>query len=160
IETQALVQGTRRQPAIVRGVDPAEEGKVSVLGEKMTQGSLDQLTPGRFNIVLGAELALWRGVAAGDDVIVTTSLQAPPTGGIPQLKRFTVSGSFEAGYQEFDKGLAVPNLRDIQRVTRMGDGVTGVRLRMHDMDQAFEVARDLALRLHGPYRVSDWTRDN
>src|SRR3546814_77012 len=81
-------------------------------------------------------------------------------GGIPQLKRFTVSGIFEAGYQEYDKGLAVTNMQDIQRVTRMGDGVTGVRLRMHDMDQAFEVARDLALRLQGPYRVSDWTRDN
>src|SRR3546814_1304006 len=43
---------------------------------------------------------------------------------------------------------------------RMGDGVTGVRLRMHDMDLAWEVARDLALRLKGPYLVSDWTRDN
>ena len=160
IETQALVQGARRQPAIIRGVIPAEENKVSVLAEKMTQGSLDQLTPGSFNIVLGAELALWLGVGVGDDVIVTTSFQSTPMGGIPQLKRFTVSGIFEAGYQEYDKGLAVTNLQDIQRVTRMGDGVTGVRLRMHDMDQAFEVARDLALRLQGPYRVSDWTRDN
>ena len=42
----------------------------------------------------------------------------------------------------------------------MGDGVTGVRLRLHDMDLAFDVARDLALRLQGPYRVSDWTSDN
>jgi lipoprotein-releasing system permease protein len=160
IETQALVQGTRRQPAIVRGVVPADDSAVSVLAEKMTQGRLDQLTPGSFNIVLGAELALWLGVGVGDDVIVTTSFQSTPMGGIPQLKRFTVSGVFEAGYQEYDKGLAVTNLQDIQRVTRMGDGVTGVRLRMHDMDQAFDVARDLALRLEGPYRVSDWTRDN
>ena len=44
---------------------------------------------------------------------------------------------------------------------RMGDGVTGVRLRLHDMDQAFDVARDLALEhLPGPYSVSDWTREN
>jgi lipoprotein-releasing system permease protein len=42
----------------------------------------------------------------------------------------------------------------------MGDGVTGVRLRMHDMDQSFDVARDLALRLRGPYRVTDWQQDN
>src|SRR3546814_1613048 len=76
------------------------------------------------------------------------------------MKRFTVSGSFEAGYQEYDKGLAVVNIHDVQRLMRMGDGVTGVRLRMHDMDLAWEVARDLALRLKGPYLVSDWTRDN
>jgi lipoprotein-releasing system permease protein len=126
----------------------------------MVQGRLDQLAPGSFNIVLGSELATWLGVGVGDSVIVTTAFQSTPMGGIPQLKRFTVSGVFEAGYQEYDKGLAVTNLQDIQRVTRMGDGVTGVRLRMHDMDQAFDVARDLALRLRGPYRVSDWTRDN
>jgi lipoprotein-releasing system permease protein len=42
----------------------------------------------------------------------------------------------------------------------MGDGVTGVRLRLHDMDLAFDVARDLAIRLHGPYRVTDWQQEN
>ena len=160
IETQALLSGQRRQPAIVRGVDPAVEGKVSVLAGKMVQGRLEQLTPGSFNIVLGQELALWLGVNVGDSVIVTTDFQATPVGAIPQLKRFTVSGVFEAGYQEFDKGLAVVNLNDAQRLLRMRDGVTGVRLRLHDMDQAFAVARDLALHLKGPYRVSDWTSEN
>ena len=160
IETEALVQGTRRQPAIVRGVLPEQESSVSVFAEKMVQGKLTDLTPGSFNIVLGSELAVWLGVGVGDSVIVTTSFQSTPMGGIPQLKRFTVSGIFEAGYQEYDKGLAVTNLEDIQRVTRMGDGVTGVRLRLHDMNLAFDVARDLALRLKGSERVSDWTTDN
>jgi len=160
IETQALLSGPRRQPAIVRGVMPGEEGKVSVLAQKMVRGKLDQLTPGSFNIVLGQELALWLGVNVGDSVIVTTDFQTTPMGAIPQLKRFTVSGLFEAGYQEFDKGLAVVNMQDAQRLLRMGDGVTGVRLRLHDMDLAFDVARDLALHLKGPYRVSDWTSEN
>jgi lipoprotein-releasing system permease protein len=160
IETQALLSGPRRQPAIVRGVMPSEEGKVSVIAQKMVRGKLDQLTPGSFNIVLGSELALWLGVGVGDKVIVTTDFQASPVGAIPQMKRFTVSGIFEAGYQEYDKGLAVVNLRDAQRLMRMGDGVTGVRLRLHDMDLAFDVARDLAIRLKGAYRVSDWTSEN
>src|SRR5690606_8636823 len=62
--------------------------------------------------------------------------------------------------QEFDKGLAVVNIEDLQRLLRMGEGVTGVRLQMHDMDQAFMVARELALALDGPYMVSDWTSEN
>lgn len=160
IETEALLRGARNQPAIVRGVVPAEERKVSVLGEKVVAGSLDSLRPGEFNIVLGKELALWLGVGVGDSVIVTTDFQTTPMGAVPQLKRFTVSGIFEAGYNEFDKGLAVVHLADAQRLLRMRDGVTGVRLRLHDMDQAFEVARDLALRLQGPFRVSDWTTEN
>src|SRR5690606_24086342 len=75
-----------------------------------------------------------------------------------------VSGIFEAGYQEADRNLAVVNLQDAQRLLRMGDGVTGVRLKMHDMNQAFDVARDLAQTLAaqepGYYRVSDWSLEN
>jgi lipoprotein-releasing system permease protein len=126
----------------------------------MVQGALSDLAPGEFNIVLGKELAQWLGARVGDKVVVTTDFQVTPMGAVPQLKRFTVSGIFEAGYQEYDKGLAVVNMQDLQRVLRIGDGVTGVRLRLHDMDLAFDVARDLALRLGGGYRVSDWTHDN
>ncbi|MGW8340287.1 cell division protein FtsX [Xanthomonas axonopodis pv. khayae] len=160
IETESLLQGPRKQPAIVRGVLPAEEGKVSVLAKKMQQGSVDSLTPGSYNIVIGKELALWLGVDVGDSIVVLLSdTQATPLGAMPRLKRFTVSGIFEAGYNEIDRGLAVVNMQDLARVLRM-DGVTGVRLRLHDMDQAWPVARDLAVRLHGPYRVSDWTQEN
>jgi len=160
IETESLLQGPRKQPAIVRGVIPTEESKVSVLAKKMQQGSVDSLTPGSYNIVIGKELAIWLGVDVGDSVVVLLSdTQATPLGAMPRLKRFTVSGIFEAGYNEIDRGLAVVNMQDLARVLRM-DGVTGVRLRLHDMDQAWPVARDLAVKLRGPYRVSDWTKEN
>ncbi len=161
IEKEALISAANNQPAMLRAVIPAEEGKVSVLPQKMVQGKLTQLTPGSFNIVLGRELALWLGVGVGDDVIVTLAdFRSTPVGGVQTMKRFKVGGIFEAGYNEFDKGLAVVNLTDLQRVLRMGEGVTGVRLRLHDMDQAFAVARALALNLKGPYRVSDWSEEN
>lgn len=161
IEKEALLSGARNQPAMVRGVVPEEEGKVSVLAEKMVQGRLDSLAPGSFNIVLGKELALWLGVGVGDSVVMTTTdFRSTPLGAVPQLKRFTVSGIFEAGYNDFDKGLAVANMHDMQRVLRMGEGVTGVRLRLHDMDKSWDVARDLAVSLGGPFRVSDWTTEN
>src|SRR3546814_8525451 len=67
-ETEALLQGARRQPAIVRGVVPKDEAQVSVFAEKMVQGRLHQLVPGSYNIVLGAELATWLGVGIGDTV--------------------------------------------------------------------------------------------
>ena len=160
LETESLLQGPRKQPAIVRGVIPSEEAKVSVLAKKMQQGSVDSLTPGSYNIVIGKELALWLGVDVGDSIVVLLSdTQATPLGAMPRLKRFTVSGIFEAGYNEIDRGLAVVNMEDLARVLRM-DGVTGVRLRLYDMDQAFTVARDLALKLRGPFRVSDWTQEN
>jgi len=160
VETEALISGPRRQPGMVRGVDPALEDEVSVLSQKMKRGSADSLTEGSFNILLGQELALWLGVDVGDTVLVMLpEFQGTPIGGVPRTKRFTVSGTFEAGYNEIDRGLAVVNMADMQRVLRM-DGATGVRLKLHDMDQAATVARDLALQLPGFYRVSDWTREN
>ncbi|MDY4298236.1 MULTISPECIES: lipoprotein-releasing ABC transporter permease subunit [unclassified Xanthomonas] len=161
VEEEALLTGQRNQPAIVRGILPKEEAKVSVLAQKMKQGSVDSLIPGSYNILLGQELALWLGVGVGDKVVVMLGEpQASPMGMVPRYKRFTVSGIFEAGYNEIDRGLAVTSMPDLQRVLRMGDGVTGVRLKLYDMDQAWNVARDLALNLHGPYMVSDWTREN
>ena len=161
VDSQALLKGVRNQPAIVRGVIPAEEKKVSVLADKMERGSLDSLAPGSFNVVLGQELALWLGVGVGDSVVVMLADErSTPMGAMPSIKRFKVSGVFEAGYNEIDKGLAVVNMSDLQRVLKMGDGVTGVRLKLHDMDQSWNVARDLAENLRGPYRISDWTSEN
>ena len=161
IEKITLIMSANSQPAMLRGVVPEEEAKVSVLSEKMVQGKLSDLTQGSFNIVLGRELAVWLGVGVGDDVLLALDdFRSSPVGGVQTMKRFKVSGIFEAGYNEFDKGLAVVNLQDLQRLLRMSEGVTGVRLKLHDMDQAFEVGRALALKLKGPYRVSDWTQDN
>ena len=161
VELQGLLNGARNQPAVIRGILPDAEASVSVLGERMVQGDIDALQSGEFNIVLGKELALWLGVAVGDDVILyVPEYRSTPLGAVPQLKRFSVSGIFEAGYQDFDRGLAVVHMADAQRLLRMGEGVTGVRLRLHDMDLAWDVARELALELGGPYRVSDWRSEN
>ncbi|NLW97778.1 lipoprotein-releasing ABC transporter permease subunit [Luteimonas wenzhouensis] len=164
IDAQALLRGPRQEPAAIRGVLPEAEAAVSELAAWMVQGSLDDLRPGEFNIVLGKELAQWLGVRVGDRIVVTTDFQVTPMGAMPQLKRFTVSGIFEAGYQDFDRRLAVVHMADAQRVMRMGEGVTGVRLKLHDMDRAWEVARDLAVALeregNGYFMVSDWSMEN
>lgn len=160
IEIQGMLSGLRVQGAIIQGVDPAQESKVSVLAEKMTKGKLDSLQPGEFNMVVGKELAIWLGVDVGDSVVATLAeVQGTPMGAMPRVKRFKVSGIFEAGSNEVDRGVAFTNMQDMERVLRM-DGVTGVRLKMHDMDQAYTVARDLAVNLNGYYRVSDWTQEN
>ena len=161
VEKEALITGLRNQPALVRGIVVADEARVSVIAQKMKQGSAASLTDGSFNILLGQELALWLGVGVGDDVsLIMPELQGTPIGGIPRTKRFHVSGIFEAGYADIDRGLAVVDMHDLQRVLRWGDGTTGVRLKLHDRNQAAQVATDLALKLRGPYRVSDWMSEN
>ncbi|QOW21189.1 lipoprotein-releasing ABC transporter permease subunit [Novilysobacter avium] len=160
VEKEALLNGPRQQPAMVRGVVPADERTVSVLGDKMVAGTLESLVPGEFNIVLGRELAAWLGVGVGDKVVMTIAeFNSTPVGAMPRVKRFTVSGIFEVGYNEYDRSMAFTSMPDMQRLMRLQDGVTGVRLRLVDMNQAWDVARDLATKLGG-LQVSDWTTDN
>ena len=79
---------------------------------------------------------------------------------VPQFKRFTVSGIFSAGYNEYDRGMAFVNMSDLQRVLRMGDGVTGVRVKVKNMDNAADVAKEIGKSLRGEYQATDWTTEN
>ena len=161
VETESLLQANQRRGAIIRGVLPELEPRVSEIADKMKQGRLDALKAGEFNIILGQELALMLGVRPGDSVNVFVSeATVTPVGALPRAKRFTVVGVFEAGAQEYDLGLALVHLSDAQRLGRMGEGVTGVRLKLNDMWDAWPVARDLSDRMDGYYRVRDWGRDH
>ena len=161
VERQAMLQGVRVSGAIVRGVMPDLEPKVSDIDRRMVQGKLADLVAGQFGIVLGKELAMTLGVGVGDKVTVfAPEFSATPIGAIPRTKRFTVVGVFEAGMQEYDSGLAVMQMQDAETLYRL-DGPTGIRIKLDDMFRAFavgrELAQDLADRLGaGYYRVTDW----
>ncbi|MGQ0587410.1 MAG: lipoprotein-releasing ABC transporter permease subunit [Gammaproteobacteria bacterium] len=146
---------------LLRGLLPEEEGKVSEVGAHMKEGQLADLQPGAFRIVLGSEIARALGVRAGDKVdLMIPQASITPAGVLPRFRRFTVSGIFEIGMYEFDRGLVLIHLADAQALYRMGDQVTGVRLKLHDLFAAPRVARELADQLEGVYYVSDWTRQH
>jgi lipoprotein-releasing system permease protein len=83
-----------------------------------------------------------------------------PIGPVPRARRFHVVGIFEVGAQEYDFGLAVVHMHDAQKLLRLDRGVTGVRLKLTDIWDAWSVAHSLADRMQGYYRVRDWTRDH
>ena len=160
IAAQALVgRGDELRGAVVRGIDPAEEGQVTELAR--TQAPLlAQLEPGRWNIVLGIELARLVGARVGDKVtIVAPGGQVTPAGVVPRLKQFTLVGVFEAGHYEYDSGLALIHIDDAARLFRV-EGPTGVQLRLADVYAARNVGYDLQARLGGAVLVRDWTRTN
>ena len=161
VEREAMLQAGQTQGALLRGVLPQAEPRVSELDAKMVEGRLDDLRPGEFGIVLGRELSLILGARVGDAVTVfVPEFRTTPVGVLPQMRRFTVVGVFEAGAQEYDAGLAVIHLGDAQKLLRLGDSVTGVRLQLADMFQSWNVARDLADNMGEAFRVRDWTRDH
>jgi lipoprotein-releasing system permease protein len=156
-----LLFGASVRGAVVRGIVPELEQKVADIGLHMMAGKLESLVPGEFGIVLGSELARALGARAGDKVtLIAPQGLVTPAGILPRLKQFTVAGIFEVGMFEYDSGLALIHLEDAQKLYGMGDNVSGVRLKLHDLFQSREVTRDLATRLRGDLYVSDWTRSH
>jgi len=144
----------------IRGVLPAEEPKVSDVASKMVDGALDNLKPGEFGIVLGAELARTLHVLRGDKVtVIAPQGQVTPAGVLPRLKQFTVVGVFSAGHFEFDSSLAFIHIDDAEKLFRL-DAPSGVRLRIKDMLQAPQVANQLARSLNGNFYLRDWSQQN
>ncbi|MDR2219492.1 MAG: lipoprotein-releasing ABC transporter permease subunit [Methylobacillus sp.] len=156
-----LANGQAVQGAIVRGVIPAEEDKVAEVSQHVKAGSFDALQPGGFGIVMGTDLAMMLGVGVGDKVVVIAPQgQFTPTGMVPRIKQFTVVGIFQVGMNEYDSALAFINLDDAAVLYRMGDKVSGLRLKVDDLDRAPEVAQDLANQLPPGYYISDWTQQH
>lgn len=161
IEDQGLlIAGAQSSGALVVGVLPEEEAQVSDIGAKMAQGALSDLAPGEYGIVLGAELAKALHVSLGERVVLVTSMRTTtPAGVMPRTRAFKIVGIFQAGMYEYDRNLAYVHLQDAGRLYRLGEKVTGVRLKLVDMFEAPRVVRSLALSLGGDgYYIDDWTR--
>jgi lipoprotein-releasing system permease protein len=156
-----LVVGQDVRGVMVRGIDPALEDKVADFSPHMKSGRLDDLQPGEFGIILGADLARALRVRTGEKVtVIAPQATVTPAGIIPRLRVFTVVGIFEVGMYEYDSGLALMELSDAQRLYRLEDRVSGVRLKINDLFDAQRVTQELLSMIHADAYVTDWTRSH
>ena len=147
------------QPAMLDGIDPAAEKQITELSQKMVQGKLEELMPGRFGIVLGEELANRLNASIGDKItIVTPEVSLTPAGVMPRFKRFTLVGTFRAGSGfGFDNTLAFIHLQDGQRLIQLGEAVSGIHASIKNVYAAQYVSQQLAAQLGVNIRVTNWT---
>jgi lipoprotein-releasing system permease protein len=162
VNAQGLISnGQEVQGVMIRGIVPDEEERVADIGRQMKVGDLKDLRPGEFGIVLGVELAQAIGARVGEKVVVIAPKgQVTAAGILPRIKQFTLIGLFEVGMYEYDSGLALVHMEDAQRLYRMGDTVSGVRLKLNDLFDAPSVARELNQLLPQGVIASDWTRSH
>ena len=159
-EQVMLMQDGKMHGALIRGVLPQEEPKVSDVAAQVKQGSFDALKAGEFNIVLGSELARGLQVEVGDRVtLVAPQGQVTPAGVVPRMKPFNVVGIFEAGHYEFDSTFAFIHIDDALKMFKM-DAPSGLRLKIVDMQRAPQVALDLSRILTGDVLIRDWSKQN
>jgi len=145
--------------AVVRGIDPEREKDVTDLRSYMRAGSLDSLSAegGMPGVVLGSELASALGLQLGMEVTIISPVGAiTPMGVLPKSKTFKAAGIFRSGFYQYDSGMALIDMKVSQDFFGLGEGVTGVHLRVKNIFGAERVSRRLQKDLSYPYWVRSW----
>ena len=170
-----LINGDRVSGIVVRGIDPEKEETVSDLGKNMVSGTVSDLKTkssfsgeikgrekkNRAGIILGKELLRKLGLGVGDIVsMVSPVSRVTPVGLIPRMKLFKVVGVFESGMYEYDANLSFILLKSAQKFFSMKNGVSGIEVRVADIEQAGNIASVIQKELGFPYLVRDWMRMN
>lgn len=145
--------------AVVRGIDPVREKDVTDLRSYMRAGSLDSLSAegGMPGVILGSELASSLGLQLGMEVTIISPVGAvTPMGVLPKSKTFKTAGIFRSGFYQYDSGMALIDMKVSQDFFGLGEGVTGVHLRVKEIFGAERVSRRLQKDLPYPYWVRSW----
>ncbi|MBD3336167.1 MAG: lipoprotein-releasing ABC transporter permease subunit [Candidatus Eisenbacteria bacterium] len=158
-----LTDNGAAEGVVVRGILPEQERAVSRLPEFVELGASDLSLnreegelPG---VILGVHVADNLGVGVGEDLVMVSPAgsQRTPLGFIPKMRRVAVRGLFRSGMYEYDAMLCYMHLEEAQAFFGMGDNVTGVGVKIRDMNRAPEVAEAIVDGLGGfPYRSSNW----
>ena len=156
-----VVKGTQVTGLLLRGIEPETEPEVSEISSYMIENDLSVLQPGEFRILLGSELARFLDTYIGDKItVITPEVTVTPAGILPKLRRFKVAGIYEVGMNQYDRNTAVVHIEDAKRLYRLGDKVTGLRLKLTDLFLVPNLTHELNTNLKGKYWVTDWTRSH
>jgi lipoprotein-releasing system permease protein len=160
-----LAQGKdRKEGVIIKAIDPENEGRVTDVVKNINYGTLnlgliekdgERPLPG---ILLGYSLADRLMAGLGDRVTLLSAagMDLGGFGGMPNALQFRVAGYFETGLYEYDNNVAFIGIPEAQRLFEMGTRVTGIQLRLEDMNQADAVAKTLEDLLKYPFTTQTW----
>lgn len=161
--------------ALLKGIDPETVGDVTELPREIVEGSMEYLAdpsripvrgeePNRLpGILVGRELARQLRIFVGDPVMVVSPLGGDlgPMGPQPKSMQFRVAGVFYSGMYEYDSKFAYVALDRAQAFFKMGGSVSGLEMKVDDIDDARRISRNVLGRLEGyPFRVKDWGEMN
>jgi lipoprotein-releasing system permease protein len=154
----------RMQGVVVRGINPSTEINVTDLAKNMTAGTLDDLDrPGQKlpGIIIGVDLARKLGVSVGETITMVNPLgEETPLGMVPKMKRFTVTGLFDAGMYDYNTGFVYISLSDAQKFYDMPGRVSGVQVRVDRVYDAGKIAAAIQAAVGYPFYTRNWMEMN
>ncbi|MBN1472090.1 MAG: lipoprotein-releasing ABC transporter permease subunit [Syntrophaceae bacterium] len=175
IYSQAMIRNDNGVTGVViRALDTQSAFKVINLG-KVKEGSLEYLDKipqevsahyknegaSLAGIVIGKEMARNMGIFLYDTITIISPVSiATPMGTVPRMGKFVVVGIFESGFYEYDSTLAYLSLENCQKFLQMGDTVTGIDIKVHDIYKADVIAKNIQSKLGFPFWTQNWMQMN
>jgi lipoprotein-releasing system permease protein len=165
---QVLVShGARSGGALIEGIIPQQERRVSDLLSSVTIGSATALEPdsqrqaGPPPIVIGYDLADTIDAKVGTTVLVTSPQgELTPLGLIPKFQRFRVAGIFHSGFYQYDSSMAFTSLADAQRLFGEPDVVSIISFKVDDLYRADEIGRSIEQAAGPGFLTTNWMEQN
>jgi lipoprotein-releasing system permease protein len=177
-EQVLISRGPRSGGALIKGILPADERKVSDILQAVKNGSAEELEPTLIDdgavaeggaprvvgippIVIGKDLADSLGAAVGDTVLVTSPQgDLTPLGLVPRYQRCKVVGIFASGFYQYDSSYSFMRLSDAQRLFSEPDLVSVMSFKVDDLYKADEIGREIE-RAAGPgFQATNWMEQN
>jgi lipoprotein-releasing system permease protein len=177
-EEVLISRGARAQGALLKGILPADERKVSDLLDNVKFGSADplasdknsegppktladQVTQSLPPIVLGKDMADSLGATVGSVVLVTSPQgELTPFGIVPKYQRFKVVGIFESGFYDYDSSWGLTRLSDAQQLFGLNDVVAVLEFKVDDIYQAPVIAQELEKVAGQGFGSKNWMEQN
>ncbi|MDQ6677931.1 MAG: ABC transporter permease [Acidobacteriota bacterium] len=147
------------QGAVLKGIAPEGELKVSDTLRRLKAGSLDHFTGNA--IVLGSRLAQDTGMMLGSQVnVISPQGRLTPFGPRPSSESFRVVGIFETGFYDLDDKWSYVPMAAAQRILSLPDVVNSIELRVDDIYLAPEIGKQ-AEAIAGPkFAATNWQEQN
>jgi lipoprotein-releasing system permease protein len=187
IYEQVLVsRGARAKGAVLKGVLPEYENKVSEILRSVKFGSADalgeeprgplegeratkspdipdalarpqQMPP----IILGKDMADDLGATVGSVILVTSPQgELTPFGIVPKYVRFRVAGIFKSGFYDYDTTWAFTRLSDAQKLFGLGDVISVIEFKVDDIYRAGEIGREIEHAAGKGFMAANWMEQN
>ena len=171
-EPVLISRGARSGGALLKGIVPAEESRVSDMLAHMAAGSAQALsTPQASNadpsteatppLVIGYDLADTLDAHVGSTVVVTSPQgELTPYGLVPKYQRFLVAGIFHSGFYQYDSGFGFVRLKDAQALFGEPDLVSVISFKVDDLYHADSIARSIEQAAGPGFGATSWMEQN
>jgi lipoprotein-releasing system permease protein len=166
-EQVLISRGARSGGALIEGILPARERRVSDLLSTVTMGSVAALDPGAQDpaspppIIIGKDLAESIDATVGSAVLITSPQgELTPLGLIPKFQRFRVAGIFHSGFYQYDSMMAFTSLADAQRLFGEPDVASVVSFRVDNLYRADQIGQAIEKAAGPGFLTTNWMEQN